>query len=88
MNTACDPRLDSDPATPGRDRIRSREIELDGSLNPNLADFGIHSPYHRRGDVRSAGLVRGYSVVVMIPLCVIGRKSARGVAIPVLNPLP
>jgi len=26
-----------------QDRIRSREIELDGTLNPNLAEFGDHS---------------------------------------------
>ncbi|GAC1303309.1 MAG: guanitoxin biosynthesis heme-dependent pre-guanitoxin N-hydroxylase GntA [Vulcanimicrobiaceae bacterium] len=26
-----------------QDRIRTREVELDGSLNPNLADFGDHS---------------------------------------------
>ena len=26
-----------------QDRIRTREIALDGSLNPNLADFGDHS---------------------------------------------
>ncbi len=26
-----------------QERIRSREIDLDGSLNPNLADFGDHS---------------------------------------------
>lgn len=26
-----------------QDRIRTREIELDGSLNPNLAEFGDHS---------------------------------------------
>ncbi len=26
-----------------QERIRSREIELDGSLNPNLAEFGDHS---------------------------------------------
>ncbi len=26
-----------------QDRIRTREIALDGSINPNLADFGAHS---------------------------------------------
>jgi len=26
-----------------QDRIRTRELELDGSLNPNLAEFGDHS---------------------------------------------
>ncbi len=26
-----------------QDRIRARELRLDGALNPNLADFGHHS---------------------------------------------
>jgi len=38
--------------------------------------------------IASSGAERDQSVVVMIPLCVIGRKSASGVVMPVLNPRP